>query len=65
MIREKLLFYDLMENDSLDHCLFNIKISTSMSWSEWYKIAVGISNGLTYLHEFSKSAMIQKDIKVS
>ncbi|KZV52183.1 G-type lectin S-receptor-like serine/threonine-protein kinase [Dorcoceras hygrometricum] len=61
---KKLLVYDYMENGSLDANLFNLKENSKvLDWTTRYQIALGISRGLSYLHEKCRDCIIHCDIK--
>eukprot|EP01018_Ginkgo_biloba_P001495 Gb_10061 [translate_table: standard] len=60
---EQLLVYDFMPNGSLADYLFK-KDKPCLSWNERHKIAVGIAQGLFYLHEDAKPAIIHGMFKL-
>ncbi|KAI7731360.1 hypothetical protein M8C21_000228 [Ambrosia artemisiifolia] len=61
--RELLLVYELMENGSLDLHLFMEK--SLLTWETRYKIAIGLSFALLYLHEEWEHCVLHRDIKSS
>ncbi|XP_038695651.1 L-type lectin-domain containing receptor kinase IX.1-like [Tripterygium wilfordii] len=62
---EFLLVYEFMPNGSLDMHLFNKRSYTPLNWNLRYKIALGISSGLLYLHEEWEQCVVHRDIKSS
>ncbi|KAL5794005.1 hypothetical protein ACOSP7_002599 [Xanthoceras sorbifolium] len=62
---EKLLVYEYLPNGSLDKILFDINKRLSLEWEIRYKIIVGITRGLLYLHEDSQLRIIHRDLKAS
>ncbi|XP_031399119.1 cysteine-rich receptor-like protein kinase 10 isoform X2 [Punica granatum] len=62
---ETILVYEYVPNGSLDHILFDSKISGRLDWSRRYKITVGVARGLLYLHEDSRLRIIHRDLKAS
>ncbi|XP_057424955.1 cysteine-rich receptor-like protein kinase 10 [Lotus japonicus] len=63
--REKMLIYEYIPNKSLDHFLFDPVKQRELDWSRRYKIIVGISRGMLYLHEDSQLRIIHRDLKAS
>ncbi|CAN1268185.1 Cysteine-rich receptor-like protein kinase 10 [Linum perenne] len=63
--RERLLMYEYMPNASLDHFLFNKDKQVNLDWERRYKIIVGITRGLIYLHQDSRLRVIHHDLKAS
>ncbi|XP_058080728.1 L-type lectin-domain containing receptor kinase IX.1-like [Magnolia sinica] len=61
--REFLLVYEFMPNGSLDTHLFGKK--SSLTWTVRYKIALGLSSALLYLHEEWEQCVVHRDIKSS
>ncbi|KAL6283081.1 hypothetical protein ACE6H2_014010 [Prunus campanulata] len=62
---EKILVYELVENKSLDHFLFDSENQVKLDWSSRYKIIGGIARGLLYLHQDSPLKIIHRDLKAS
>ncbi|KAA0052749.1 cysteine-rich receptor-like protein kinase 29 [Cucumis melo var. makuwa] len=71
---ERLLIYEFLPNSSLDRFIFAIFLSNEnvdpmqrqyLDWPRRYKIIVGISRGLMYLHEDSRFKVIHHDLKAS
>ncbi|GAB4847190.1 hypothetical protein Ancab_026200 [Ancistrocladus abbreviatus] len=60
---ELLLVYVFMPNGSLDSHLFGKR--APLSWSIWYKVALGLSSALLYLHEEWEQCVMHRDIKSS
>ncbi|KAI0496328.1 hypothetical protein KFK09_022644 [Dendrobium nobile] len=58
----RLIQYDYMENERLHDVLHEIKPSPFLDWKLRYKIAIGISQGLSYLH-WDYKAIIHFNIK--
>ncbi|KAM1384770.1 hypothetical protein EV1_036536 [Malus domestica] len=62
---ERLLIYEFVPNASLDHIIFDPIKRTQLDWDRRYKIIVGITRGLIYLHEDSRLRIIHRDLKAS
>lgn len=62
---EKILIYEFMHNKSLDYYLFSPVNHRKLTWHERYKIIIGISRGILYLHEDSHLKIIHCDLKPS
>ncbi|ERN18050.1 hypothetical protein AMTRI_Chr13g89510 [Amborella trichopoda] len=60
---ELLLVYEFMPNGSLDRYLFGKK--SGLTWELRYKIALGLSSALLYLHEEWEQCVVHRDIKSS
>ncbi|KAK1358790.1 Concanavalin A-like lectin/glucanase superfamily [Heracleum sosnowskyi] len=58
-----LLAYEFMPNGSLDVHLFGKK--SSLAWVVRYKITLGFSSALLYLHEECEQCVVHRDIKSS
>eukprot|EP01018_Ginkgo_biloba_P001679 Gb_09214 [translate_table: standard] len=58
------MVYDFMANGSVADYLFKGN-KPCLTWSQRYKIAVGIARGLAYLHNDAKPAIIHRDIKAA
>ncbi|KAL2527155.1 Receptor-like serine/threonine-protein kinase [Abeliophyllum distichum] len=63
--RRMLLVYELMENGSLQDCLFHRKSEELKNWDKRFLIALHIAKGLEYLHHYSDPPIIHGDIKPS
>eukprot|EP01018_Ginkgo_biloba_P006018 Gb_10875 [translate_table: standard] len=61
-IKERLLVYEFMANQSLDKHLFG-ETGSFLNWESRLDIIVGIAHGLAYLHEDSHVRIIHRDIK--
>ncbi|KAM5588570.1 cysteine-rich receptor-like protein kinase 29 [Rosa sericea] len=62
---ERLLVYEFVPNASLDHIIFDRIKREHLDWAMRYKIIVGITRGLLYLHEDSRLRIIHRDLKAS
>ncbi|XP_028767835.1 cysteine-rich receptor-like protein kinase 10 [Neltuma alba] len=62
---EKILVYEFLPNRSLDNFLFGLENQGKLNWSRRYKIIVGITRGMLYLHEDSRLKIIHRDLKAS
>ncbi|KAK1276941.1 Receptor-like protein kinase [Acorus gramineus] len=58
-----LILYDYMENGSLHDVLHEIKPPPILLWEVRFKIALGIAQGLKYLHHDCNLAIVHRDIK--
>ncbi|KAF3795823.1 Receptor-like protein kinase [Nymphaea thermarum] len=58
-----LILYDFMENGSLHDVLHEVSPSPLLEWNVRYRIALGIAQGLAYLHHDCIPAIIHRDIK--
>ncbi|XP_002982704.2 cysteine-rich receptor-like protein kinase 2 [Selaginella moellendorffii] len=58
---ERLLVYELLENNSLSRVLFQGNLC--LSWEQRYNVILGVARGLAYLHEDSQVKIIHRDIK--
>ncbi|XP_050367617.1 probable LRR receptor-like serine/threonine-protein kinase At1g56140 isoform X2 [Argentina anserina] len=61
---KRLLVYEYLVNNSLDHALFGKK-SLNLNWSTRFDICLGVARGLTYLHEESRLRIVHRDVKAS
>ncbi|XP_059463169.1 L-type lectin-domain containing receptor kinase IV.1-like [Corylus avellana] len=61
---ELLLVYDYMPNGSLDKYLFD-QPKVTLSWSQRFRIIIGVASGLFYLHEEWEQVVIHRDVKAS
>ncbi|RDX63699.1 Receptor-like serine/threonine-protein kinase SD1-8, partial [Mucuna pruriens] len=63
---ERILIYEYMPNKSLDFYLFEYRnISKLLDWKKRFNIIEGISQGLLYLHKYSRLKIIHRDLKAS
>ncbi|THU48544.1 hypothetical protein C4D60_Mb06t00070 [Musa balbisiana] len=58
-----LILYEYMENGSLHDVLHELNPAPVLEWKVRYKIALGIAQGLVYLHDDCSPAIIHRDIK--
>ncbi|WCJ42412.1 Protein kinase superfamily protein [Euphorbia peplus] len=58
------LVFSFSQNGNLASALHG-KRSKALEWEERYKIALGVGNGLHYLHKCCKHRIIHRDIKAS
>ncbi|CAI9774096.1 unnamed protein product [Fraxinus pennsylvanica] len=63
--RRMLLVYELMENGSLQDCLFQQKSGELKNWDKRFLIALHIAKGLEYLHHYCDPPIIHGDVKPS
>ncbi|RZC68519.1 hypothetical protein C5167_031786 [Papaver somniferum] len=66
----KLLVYEYMENGSLDQWLHqrnngNLDERRTLDWQKRLKIAVGVAQGLSYIHHNCSPPIIHRDVKSS
>uniref|UniRef100_A0A0D9V3Y6 Receptor-like serine/threonine-protein kinase n=1 Tax=Leersia perrieri TaxID=77586 RepID=A0A0D9V3Y6_9ORYZ len=66
--KHKLLVYEYVDNQSLDRHLFEEAgggktTTTTLAWSDRYKIALGTARGLAYLHHECLEWVIHCDVK--
>ncbi|XP_030510047.1 receptor-like serine/threonine-protein kinase SD1-8 isoform X5 [Cannabis sativa] len=68
---EKMLIYEYMSNNSLDHYLFELMANADqtkrhlLDWKKRVCIIEGITQGLLYLQEYSNFPIIHRDVKAS
>ncbi|KAM4110378.1 hypothetical protein ACB094_03G190800 [Castanea mollissima] len=62
---EKMLIYEYMPNKSLDSFLFDPTKNYLLDWKKRVNIIEDISQGLLYLHRFSRLKVIHRDLKAS
>ncbi|KAG6657060.1 hypothetical protein I3843_04G058200 [Carya illinoinensis] len=60
-----LLFYDYMENGSLWDLLHGPSKKVKLDWETRLNIAVGVAQGLSYLHHDCNPRIIHRDVKSS
>ncbi|KAL3834546.1 hypothetical protein ACJIZ3_009282 [Penstemon smallii] len=63
--RRMLLVYELMENGSLQDCLFHKKSQELRDWDKRFMVVMHIAKGLEYLHHYCDPPIIHGDIKPS
>ncbi|KAM3395435.1 hypothetical protein P3S68_004441 [Capsicum galapagoense] len=54
-----------MSNCSLDKFLFDPSLKVSLNWGTRFGIIEGISQGMLYLHKYSRLKVIHRDLKAS
>ncbi|KAI4346178.1 hypothetical protein L6164_013250 [Bauhinia variegata] len=62
---ENILIYEYMPNKSLDFILFDPSQSKLLDWRKRFKIIEGITQGLLYLHKYSRLKIVHRDLKAS
>ncbi|CAN4102819.1 unnamed protein product [Withania somnifera] len=63
--KERMLIYEYMPNSSLDFFIFDECKKKQLPWENRFRIAMGISRGLLYLHQDSRLRIIHRDLKAS
>ncbi|KAI9076988.1 hypothetical protein K1719_041064 [Acacia pycnantha] len=63
--QEKMLIYEYVPNRSLDDFLFGSQNSKVLTWLERSKIIKGVTQGILYLHDYSRLKIIHRDLKPS
>ncbi|GAB4845764.1 hypothetical protein Ancab_039173 [Ancistrocladus abbreviatus] len=62
--KSKLLFYDYLPNGTLGALLHDgCGEGVAMEWDARFKIALGVAEGLAYLHHDSVPAIVHRDVK--
>lgn len=62
--KSRMLVYEYMENNSLDHVLLSRKsIPSKLNWGIRASICIGIAKGLSFLHEELDPPIVHRDIK--
>ncbi|KAJ0797847.1 putative protein kinase RLK-Pelle-DLSV family [Helianthus annuus] len=62
----RILVYEFVENNSLDHALLRKKSNIiELDWEQRSKIMIGTARGLAYLHEELDPHIVHRDIKAS
>ncbi|XP_021288244.1 LOW QUALITY PROTEIN: rust resistance kinase Lr10-like, partial [Herrania umbratica] len=56
------LVYDFMQNGSLDKIIFSTE-SNTLSWQKMFEIALGVAQGIDYLHRGCEMQILHFDIK--
>ncbi|EEF46484.1 Serine/threonine-protein kinase PBS1, putative [Ricinus communis] len=62
---ERILVYEYMPKKSLDIYLFDSHKKSELDWKKRFKIIDGITQGLLYLHKYSRLKVIHRDLKAS
>ncbi|XP_050363577.1 receptor-like serine/threonine-protein kinase SD1-8 isoform X2 [Argentina anserina] len=62
---ESILIYEFMPNNSLDSFIFDSSKQVLLDWERRVNIIEGISQGLLYLHKYSRLRIIHRDLKTS
>uniref|UniRef100_A0A803QCN9 Receptor-like serine/threonine-protein kinase n=2 Tax=Cannabis sativa TaxID=3483 RepID=A0A803QCN9_CANSA len=63
--KERILIYEYMPNKSLDFYLFDSTRCSLLTWEVRVRIILGISQGLLYLHQYSRIRIIHGDLKAN
>ncbi|XP_022965668.1 LRR receptor-like serine/threonine-protein kinase [Cucurbita maxima] len=61
--RTKLLFYDYLPNGNLGALLHEGNGRVGLDWESRFKIALGVAEGLAYLHHDCVPAILHRDVK--
>ncbi|KAK1284407.1 putative G-type lectin S-receptor-like serine/threonine-protein kinase [Acorus calamus] len=62
---ENILIYEYLPNKSLDKFIFDSTRSGQLDWVKRHHIIEGITQGLLYLHQYSRLRIIHRDMKTS
>ncbi|KAM1795942.1 hypothetical protein ACFX15_035286 [Malus domestica] len=62
---ERMLIYEYMPNKSLDYFIFDSIRGMLLDWKKRFGIIEGITQGLLYLHRYSRTRVIHRDLKAS
>ncbi|KAM5550734.1 hypothetical protein ABKV19_027193 [Rosa sericea] len=60
---KRALVYDFMPNGSLDKYIYSKEGSITLSYEKMYEIAVGVAQGIEYLHQGCEMQILHFDIK--
>ncbi|KAL6187072.1 hypothetical protein ACLB2K_043187 [Fragaria x ananassa] len=60
---KRALVYDFMSNGSLDRYIYSKEESITLSYKKMYEIAVGVAQGIEYLHQGCEMQILHFDIK--
>ncbi|KAL6187483.1 hypothetical protein ACLB2K_038881 [Fragaria x ananassa] len=60
---KRALVYDFMPNGSLDRYIYSKEESIILSYKKMYEIAVGVAQGIEYLHQGCEMQILHFDIK--
>lgn len=61
----QILVYEYMTNGNLQTLLFKNESGISLDWLKRLDIAIGVAQGLDYLHSFADPPVIHRDVKPS
>ncbi|MQM20116.1 hypothetical protein Taro_053131, partial [Colocasia esculenta] len=62
---ERMLVYEYASRGDLGRFLFDPKMSQQLGWGKRYKIVQGITRGLQYLHEGSRSSIVHRNLSAT